>query len=77
MIIIRQSDCEIRALVKNGDGKEYGVTLTESLSTCSCKDALSRGGIYKHDVKQLIAEKRQTGLSWERVRNIIAPTRNA
>jgi hypothetical protein len=43
-----QSDHEIRALVKNGDGKEYGVTLTESLTTCSCKDALYRGGICKH-----------------------------
>jgi hypothetical protein len=36
--------------VKNGDGKEYGVTLTESLTACSCKDALYRGGICKHGV---------------------------
>ncbi len=46
--LTRQSDHEIRALVKNGDGKEYGVTLTEILTTCSCKDALYRGGICKH-----------------------------
>ena len=46
--LTRQSESEIRALVKNGEGKEYGVTLTESLSTCSCKDALYRGGICKH-----------------------------
>ncbi len=46
--LTRQSESEIRALVKNGDGKEYGVTLTESLTTCSCKDALYRGGICKH-----------------------------
>jgi hypothetical protein len=46
--LTRQSDCEIRALVKNGDGKEYGVTLSESLTSCSCKDALYRGGICKH-----------------------------
>lgn len=46
--LTRQSDAEIRALVKNGDGKEYGVTLTEALVTCSCKDALYRGGICKH-----------------------------
>ena len=48
--LTRQSDADIRTLVKNGDGKEYGVTLTESLSTCSCKDALYRGGICKHGV---------------------------
>jgi len=46
--LTRQSENEIRALVKNGDGKEYGVTLTDSLTTCSCKDALYRGGICKH-----------------------------
>ena len=48
--LTRQSEAEIRALVQNGDGKEYGVTLTESLTACSCKDALYRGGIYKHGV---------------------------
>src|SRR5215207_305677 len=50
MTITRQSEAEIRALVKNGDGKEYGVTLNESLTACSCKDALYRGGICKHGV---------------------------
>lgn len=50
MTLTRQSDSEVRALVKNGDGREYGVTLTESLTTCSCKDALYRGGICKHGV---------------------------
>lgn len=48
--ITRQSEAEIRALVKNGDEKEYGVTLSESLTACSCKDALYRGGICKHGV---------------------------
>jgi hypothetical protein len=50
MTITRQSEAEIRALVKNGEGKEYGVTLTESLTACSYKDALYRGGICKHGV---------------------------
>jgi hypothetical protein len=50
MTITRQMEAEIRALVKNGDGKKYGVTLTESRTTCSCKDALYRGGICKHRV---------------------------
>src|SRR5687768_2855006 len=48
--LTRQSDCDIRALVKNGEGLEYGVTLTESLIACSCKDALYRGEICKHGV---------------------------
>lgn len=48
--LTRQSDAEIRALVKNGTGSEYGVTLTQTLIACSCKDALYRGGICKHGV---------------------------
>ena len=48
--LTRLSGADIRALVKHGTGSEYGVTLTESLVTCSCKDALYRGGICKHAV---------------------------
>jgi SWIM zinc finger len=48
--LTRHSAAEIRALVKNGDGSEYGVTLTEALMTCSCKDALYRGVVCKHAV---------------------------
>jgi hypothetical protein len=48
--LTRQTDAEIRALVKNGDGVEYGVTLTERGSYCSCPDALYRGGVCKHAV---------------------------
>src|SRR5258705_6139768 len=46
--LTRHSERELRALVTNGDGKEYGVTLTETLTACSCRDALYRGGICKH-----------------------------
>ena len=46
--LTRQNERELRALVTNGDGKEYGVTLMDTLVTCSCKDALYRGGICKH-----------------------------
>ena len=46
--LTRQSEADIRALVTNGTGAEYGVTLTETLTACSCKDALYRGGICKH-----------------------------
>lgn len=44
----RFTNSEIRALVKNGDNREYGVTITEGVTTCSCKDALYRGVVCKH-----------------------------
>ncbi len=46
--LTRQTEAEIRALVKNGTGKEYGVTLTEAGAFCSCPDALYRGVTCKH-----------------------------
>ena len=46
--ITRQTEAEIRALVKNGEAKEYGVTLTEAGVFCSCPDALYRGSVCKH-----------------------------
>jgi len=48
MMLTRQTETEIRALVKNGEGKEYGVTLTEAGVFCSCPDALYRGVTCKH-----------------------------
>jgi hypothetical protein len=48
MTLTRQTEAEIRALVKNGEGFEYGITLTEALTTCSCKDSLYRGTVCKH-----------------------------
>src|SRR5215831_9126370 len=47
--LTRQTEAEIRALVKNGEGKEYGVTLTEAGAFCSCSDALYRGVPCKHN----------------------------
>src|SRR5215468_3243158 len=44
----RTTPNDIRALVKNCDGQEYGCTITEGVTTCSCKDALYRGVICKH-----------------------------
>ena len=46
--LTRQTEAEIRALVKNGEGKEYGVTLAEAGAFCSCSDALYRGVTCKH-----------------------------
>ena len=49
MTLTWRTEAEIRALVQNGEAnKEYGVTLTETLTTCSCPDALYRGVICKH-----------------------------
>jgi uncharacterized Zn finger protein len=42
------SEAEIRALVKNTEGKEYGVTLTAHGAYCSCPDALYRRAVCKH-----------------------------
>ena len=44
----RQTATELRGLVKNGDGTEYGCTLAAAVTTCSCKDALYRGVVCKH-----------------------------
>jgi uncharacterized Zn finger protein len=46
--LTRQTEAEIRALLQNGDGKEYGVTLTATGAFCSCPDALYRGVACKH-----------------------------
>lgn len=45
-----QDEGEIRGFVANGDGKEYGVVLSEGQAFCSCKDALYRKGVCKHAV---------------------------
>ncbi len=46
--LTRTTDIEIRALVRNGEGHEYGVALTETSVFCSCRDALYRGQVCKH-----------------------------
>lgn len=48
VVLTRQTEAEIRAVVRNGEGKEYGVTLTETGVFCSCPDALYRGVTCKH-----------------------------
>src|SRR2546426_2489979 len=46
--LTRQTEVEIRALVKNGEGKEYGVILTTTGVFCSCPDTMYRGVTCKH-----------------------------
>jgi uncharacterized Zn finger protein len=46
--VTRQTEAEIRALVKNSENTEYGVTITDTSVFCSCPDALYRGVTCKH-----------------------------
>ena len=48
--VASQAQEEIRGFVVNGDGKEYGVVLSQEDTFCSCKDAMYRKGICKHAV---------------------------
>src|SRR6267378_2784962 len=57
--LTRQTDAEIRAIVRNGDGIEYGVSLTEHGAFCSCKDALYRGVTCKHIAAVCISHLQQ------------------
>jgi predicted nucleic acid-binding Zn finger protein len=45
-----QTEAEIRGFVANGDGKQYGVVLTEGHAFCSCPDAMYRKSVCKHAV---------------------------
>src|SRR5262245_27928680 len=54
--LTHQSDRDIRALVKNADGKEYGVSLTEQGAYCSCPDALYRSVTCKHAVAVALSQ---------------------
>src|SRR5215831_12790432 len=48
--VTEQTEAEIRGFVTNGDGKEYGVVLTEAKAFCSCRDAMFRHSVCKHAV---------------------------
>jgi len=48
--VTRYTEDEVSAVVSNGDGKEYPVTLTAMRSFCGCSDALFRGKTCKHAV---------------------------
>ena len=65
--LTRQAEAEIRALVKNGDGIEYGVTLTEHGAFCSCKDALYRGVTCKHALAVCISQLQHNDQAADRI----------
>jgi len=50
LTVVKQGEAEVRGFVANGDGREYGVVLSEGHAFCSCKDAMYRKGICKHAV---------------------------
>jgi predicted nucleic acid-binding Zn finger protein len=45
-----RSEQEVRGFVANGDGKEYGVVLSDAQAFCSCPDAIYRKSLCKHAV---------------------------
>ena len=65
--LTRQTDAEIRALVKNGDGIEYGVSLTEHGAFCSCKDAMYRGATCKHALAVCISQLQHNDQAADRI----------
>src|SRR5262245_46059015 len=46
--LVKQSDAEIRALVRNGEAKEYRVIINDAGALCSCPDAFYHRGPCKH-----------------------------
>ena len=48
--ITLRTEEEVRGVVKKGNDKEYGCTITPAGAYCSCPDALYRGNICKHAV---------------------------
>lgn len=74
--VLRNSATEISAIVKNGDGNSYRVTLTESRAFCACKDATYRKIICKHATALALhmirnptaAEEKEPNLKLARVR---------
>ena len=48
--VASQSDAELRGFVANGDGKQYGVVLSQDHTFCSCPDTMYRKVTCKHAV---------------------------
>src|ERR1041384_2341199 len=46
--LVKHSGAEIRALVRNGDAKEYRVIINDAGALCSCPDAFYHRGPCKH-----------------------------
>ena len=53
--VIHQDETEARALVTNGDGKDYTVAISEHDTFCSCKDWIYRKDTINSVCKHLVA----------------------
>ena len=62
-----RSDRELRALVKNGDGQEYGVLLSDRGNFCSCKAARYRGATCKHQLARCVFVLQQSEAAVDRI----------
>src|SRR3954451_21254723 len=62
-----RTESEIRALVKNEDGIEYGINLSDRGNFCSCKDALYRGVVCKHQIAVCVHILQQNEQAQDRV----------
>jgi predicted nucleic acid-binding Zn finger protein len=65
--IAHRSETELRALVRNGEGAEYGVNLSDRGNFCSCKDALYRGTTCKHQIALCVFVLQQNEQAQDRV----------
>jgi len=79
-----QTETEIRGFVANGDGKEYGVVLSQGQAFCSCKDAMYRKDVCcKHSVALALfvirnpqqTVKKESAEEWPLVMPKLAKTR--
>src|ERR1041385_1756052 len=65
--LVKQSEAEIRAIVKNGEAKEYRVIINDAGTLCSCPDAFYHRGPCKHIAAVCVAQLQQN----ETCRNLI------
>src|SRR3954452_24819479 len=65
--IAHRTETELRAIVRNGDGTEYGVNLSDRGNFCSCKDALYRGVVCKHQIALRVHILQQNEQAQDRV----------
>jgi SWIM zinc finger len=70
--IARHTKQEIRAIVKNGDGREYRCVLADDHAVCSCGDSFYRGSTCKHCLAVVVSllQQNETGgnlihLQWD------------
>jgi hypothetical protein len=74
--ITHRSDIEMRALVRNGEGTEYGVVITEHGGFCGCKDFAYRGVVCYHQIALCVYVLQQNEATENRI-HLWLPTATA